>query len=84
MESGVAAEHYETLYFHPGIGTQPPSMALPTTASVWLNRLRTGVGRFRSLHKREWPILCLVTVAQNRPLTILSFAVQSIVLECKV
>ena len=34
--------------FIPNIGTNPPGMALSRTAWVRLNRLRTGVGSFRS------------------------------------
>ena len=55
--------------------------SLSRTARVPLNRLCTGVGRFRScLHKMGvWPLLRLVSVEQrNNPLTMLSFTVQSI------
>jgi len=48
MECGVVGQHYKTPYFHPDIGTHPPGMALPRTAWVWLNHLRTSVGRFCS------------------------------------
>ena len=52
MECGVVAEHYETPYLHPDIGTHPPGMALPRTAWVRNYRFCTVVGRFRScLHK---------------------------------
>ena len=48
MERGVVGQHYETQYFHPR-HRQPPSWNDPAKRSrVRLNRLRTGVGRFRS------------------------------------
>jgi len=59
----------------PDLGTHPPGMALPRIARVWLNRLRTRVGRFRSwLHKCGMAHLRLMSVAhKNRPSTRLSF-----------
>jgi len=46
MECGVVGEYYDTLYFH------PRHWHPPRTAWIRLDRLRTGVGRFRScLHK---------------------------------
>jgi len=52
-----------------------PEMTLPRGAWVWLNRFRTGAGRFRScLYK--WGMVFGVT--QNKPSTMLSSNVQSI------
>ena len=66
--------------FIPDTGTHPLGMTLPRTAWIRLNRLSTGVGRFRScLYKWVWPPLRLVCVAQKtKPSTILSSNVQSI------
>ena len=60
--------------------THPPGITLPRRAWVRLNRLRTGVGRFRScLYKWVWPPLRPVSVAQrNKPSIMLSSNVQSI------
>jgi len=74
--------------FVPDIGTHPPGVALPRTASVRLNRLRTGIGCFRSFLANglwPWPLLWLVSAAQrNKQLTKMSNAVQSIdfAMEC--
>jgi len=40
------------------IGTHPPGLILPRTTWVRLNRLRTGVKCFRSLHKRGYDPFC--------------------------
>jgi len=42
--------------FIPDTGTHPPGMTLPRNAWVRLNRLRTGVGRFRSC-LRKWGMI---------------------------
>jgi len=52
-ETFVLCRHWSTeRTFISDIGTHPSGMALPRTAWVQLNRLRTGVGHLRScLHK---------------------------------
>jgi len=64
--------------FIPDTGIHPHGMTLPRRALIRLNRLRTGVGRFRScLYK--WDMASSVSVAQkNIPSTMLSSNVQSI------
>jgi len=64
----------------PDTGAHPHGMTLPRRAWVPLNRLRTGVGRFRfCLYKWGWPPLRPVSVVQkNKPSTMLSANVQSI------
>jgi len=47
MECRVTGKHY-ALSSPTSAPTQPPGIALPRTAWVWPNVLRTGVGRFRS------------------------------------
>ena len=66
--------------FIPVTGTQPPGKTLPRTVWVLLNRLRTGVGSFRScLHKWSIALLRPVSVTQkNNRSTTLSSNVQSI------
>jgi len=66
--------------FNPDTGTHPPGTTLLRTACVPFNRLRTGVGHFRScLNKRVWSPLQPGSVAQkNKPLAKLPSNVQSI------
>ena len=78
----------DSILSSPTDGTDPPGMALPVTAWDRLNRLRTGVGRFRScLYK--WGMApssaCGVGLAhRSKPLTMLSFNDQSfdLLMEC--
>ena len=67
-------------YFHPWHRHHPPGMALPRTAWVRLNRLRTGVGRFSScLYK--WGMACSAAcelAQKNKPSTMLFSNVQSV------
>ena len=61
-------------------GTHLPGMALPKTAWVWLNRLRTRVGRFLPC-SHKWDMAPSATCecgAEKQTLTMLYFAVQSI------
>jgi len=71
MECGNVGEHYETRTFIP---FHPSGIALPRTAWVRLNHLRTGVGRLRSnLHKLDMAASGLVSVAKMiKPLIMLS------------
>ena len=79
MEGGVFGVHYELRTSIPDAGTHPPGMTLPRTACVRIHRFRTGVGRFRScLYKWVWPPLRPVSVAQNKPSTMMSSDVLSI------
>jgi len=49
MESGESGQYHERFRtLIPDIGTHPPEMAQPRTASVRLKSLRTAVGRFLS------------------------------------
>jgi len=70
--------------FIPDIGTHPPGMALQRTACVRLNRLRTGVGRFRYCSHKQVivPSAAFDVAHKNKPSTMLFSNVQSIDLPC--
>jgi len=48
MECGLGEQPHKTRIFIPDTGTHLPRVTLPRRAWVWLNLLRTDVGRFRS------------------------------------
>ena len=48
MECGVYGQPHKTPHFHHRHWHPPPGMTLPRRAWVRINRLRTGVRRFRS------------------------------------
>jgi len=79
MECGVGGQPYKTPHFYPRHAPTPRN-GPPKRAWFRLNRLRTGVGRFRScLYKWDMAPLRPVSVAQkNKPSTMLSSNVQSI------
>jgi len=75
----VGGQPYKTPHFYPRHAPTPRN-GPPKRAWFRLNRLRTGVGRFRScLYKWDMAPLRPVSVAQkNKPSTMLSSNVQSI------
>jgi len=80
MECGVDGPPPKTPHFHPRHRHSPTGMTLPTRAWVRLNRLRTGVGRFRScLYK--WGMASSAACkcgAEEQTVDMLSSNVQSI------
>jgi len=80
-DGGVDGQTHKTTHFHPR-HRHPPTRNDPPKRRAWvrLNRLRTGVGRFRScLYKRGMASSAPVRVAQkNKPSTMLSSNDQSI------
>jgi len=79
MECGVGGQPTRFLIFIPTTALAP-GITLPIRAWVRLNRLRTGVGRFRScLSKWGMASTAAVSVTQkNKPSTMLFSNVQSI------
>ena len=68
MECGVADNPTRLrIFFTPDTGTHPSGMTLPRRALVPLNRLRTGIGRFRScLYKWGLALFCDLWVWRRR------------------
>jgi len=80
MECGLGGQPTALRIFIPDTGTHPPGMTLARKAWVRLNRLRTGVGHFRScLYKWGTASFAACEWAQkNKQPTVWSFNVQSI------